>query len=708
MAKLHIMVTNAGRRKAIPIIRALGRAGMKVTCADSIALATGFFSRYSNRRLLHPDPCSERFMDALLEWLSRNPCDAIFPLDDDVLEVLSRSRDLLPRPAALLLPEHEQLALAGDKSLLIPYAQDLGIPVPQTLVITDEHDMEKLDEIPLPAIVKPSHSSGSRGLVYVNDRSELRRACLTALSKGEAVLVQDRLPPEGEGLGYFALYDRDNRLVAEFMHARLREYPLSGGPSTLREGIWDEDIARHARRLLDSLRWAGPAMVEFKRDMRDGVPRLMEINPRFWGSIALPIFSGVNFPVLAAKLAAGHPVQPAPKGAVGKRARWLWPGDILQLAGSLRKRRWPKGFLDFFDRNTCYDILSLTDPLPALALIASTLMDRLSVRIAARSPLARKRQSPRVEIIGKTPRPGTEGIRRSEPSACSPSVMTIDVEDWFHILDSDSVPPIQQWDKLPPRLEQNVERILEIFEQSGTRATFFWLGWCAERNKDLVRRCLQAGHEIASHGYSHVLAYEAGRERFTRDVIRAKELLEDITGQDVPDFRAAGFGITHRTPWAFEVIREAGHVYDSSAFPRSRGHGGLPGAPVRPHIIETPAGKLVECPVSLVEIVGHRIPLFGGGYLRAAPASLIRWGIERLRNDSRPLITYLHPREIDPHHPRLPLPLTRRFKSYVNLRTTEPKLRWLVSEYRFRPMRELAERSLNSPERTRTPAIAAA
>ena len=351
---------------------------MHVICADSVRCATAFYSRYCNEKLVHPELQSDTFLDFMIHWLSQNHCDVIFPLDDDVLDVLSENRSLLPNPDALLLPDHATVTKANDKSWLVPYASRLGVPVPNTIIIETDKDLNQLPNIELPAVVKPPHGSGSSGIVRIARAGELEAMCKAALSKGKRLLVQEQIPQEGEGLGYFALYDRDRRLVAQFMHRRLREYPLSGGPSTLRESIWNDDLARQSRNLLDSLGWVGPAMVEYKNDPRDGIPKLMEINPRFWGSIALPIFSGVNFPVMAAKLTAAEPVDKVTSYSIGKKARWLWPGDLLHLISSVRKRQWPKDFFKFFDSDTCYDILSLTDPFPAVGLLLSTIRELAS------------------------------------------------------------------------------------------------------------------------------------------------------------------------------------------------------------------------------------------------------------------------------------------------------------------------------------------
>jgi len=267
--------------------------------------------------------------------------------------------------------------------------------------------------------------------------------------------------------------------------------------------------------------------------------------------------------------------------------------------------------------------------------------------------------------------------------------LTIDVEDWFHILDDQAVPKFSDWAKLEARLPQNIECILSSLDEHRVKVTMFWLGWAAEKYPALLRRCADCGHEIASHGYGHLLAYEVGREKFREDIRHGKRVIEDITGKEVFGFRAAGFGTTTDTPWIFEEIRNAGYLYDSSVFPAKRGHGGIADFQIEPHEINTSKGVLLEIPQSVVEVFGKRVSFFGGGYLRIAPITLIKWGIDKLQKSGLPLIVYIHPREIDPEHPRLPLKLHRRFKSYVNLKSTIPKLHWLCENYKFGLMKDL-------------------
>lgn len=276
----------------------------------------------------------------------------------------------------------------------------------------------------------------------------------------------------------------------------------------------------------------------------------------------------------------------------------------------------------------------------------------------------------------------------------SQAVMTIDVEDWFHILDSNAAPVLGDWSGQESRLAGCLKRILEILGRHRTPATFFWLGWAAERHPELVRLCRDSGHEIACHGYAHLLPYAVGRVPFREDLRRGKAVVEEIADRKVRGFRSAGFGIKKHTGWAFEEIREAGFVYDSSVFPCHRGHGGISGAEISPHLIETPSGPLLEFPQSIIRVLGKRIHLFGGGYLRLTPLRLLRWGVERLGREGRPLIVYLHPRDIDPGQPRLRLSRPRRFKSYCNLETTVPKLDWLCRTQPFRTMGDLAEEFL--------------
>jgi len=238
-----------------------------------------------------------------------------------------------------------------------------------------------------------------------------------------------------------------------------------------------------------------------------------------------------------------------------------------------------------------------------------------------------------------------------------------------------------------------MEKILEILDESHIRATFFWLGWLAERHKSLVRKCHRQGHEIGSHGYAHVLPWEVGPQRFKDDIIRAKKILEDTIGEKVAGFRTAGFGITERAKWAFDVIAEAGYEYDSSVTPSFWEPFGKTTCQKSLRTIVTSNGPLIEVPVSAFRLFGLRIGLFGGGYLRLLPKWALWLGIKQLRGVGCPMIAYIHPREIDPEHPHLTLGPLRRFRYYINVKRTLPKLRWLCKNHDFVPIRELINAS---------------
>jgi len=263
----------------------------------------------------------------------------------------------------------------------------------------------------------------------------------------------------------------------------------------------------------------------------------------------------------------------------------------------------------------------------------------------------------------------------------TPSIFSIDVEDWYHILDVESAPEIGQWDELPARVEANFRRLMDIMAERQVRATCFFIGHIAKRFPHLVKEAAQRGHEIASHSYEHRLVYTMTPAQFLEDASRSRALLEDIAGAPVTGFRASGFSVTEQTPWFFEKLVEAGYTYDSSTFPASRGHGGLKGGRLEPHRLKTPAGELVELPVTVAEVLGKRLCFFGGGYLRLFPFPLVRRMSRAVLDQGRPVIFYVHPREIDPEHPRLPMGVSRRFKTYVNLGTTERKIRSILAEF---------------------------
>lgn len=263
----------------------------------------------------------------------------------------------------------------------------------------------------------------------------------------------------------------------------------------------------------------------------------------------------------------------------------------------------------------------------------------------------------------------------------TPCIFSIDVEDWFHILDLPAGPALVEWDRLPSRVETNFRRLLDLLAENQVRATCFFLGWVARRFPHLVREAAAAGHEIASHGNAHRLTYQMSPLEFYRDAELSRQIIGEAAGCEVTGYRASGFSVTGRTPWFFEHLAAAGYRYDSSVFPAPRAHGGMTGGDYAPYTVETTAGDLVEFPITVVSILHHPFCLFGGGYLRLTPWWLIRRGAQAVLHEGRPVVFYIHPREIDPAQPRLPMSAVRRFKCYVNLGSTEEKIRHVLSTF---------------------------
>ena len=269
------------------------------------------------------------------------------------------------------------------------------------------------------------------------------------------------------------------------------------------------------------------------------------------------------------------------------------------------------------------------------------------------------------------------------------NAMTVDVEDYFQVTAFESHFSRAEWDRLPSRVEANTERILTLFEQCNVGATFFMLGWVAERFPALLRRVVEAGHEVASHGYSHVRVTEQAPDEFKADIERTKRVLEDTGGREVLGFRAASFSIGRDNLWALDTLQDAGYRYSSSIYPVHHDHYGMPEAPrfaFRHH-----DDGILEVPITTVSLFKRNVPCGGGGYFRLLPYVYFRWAFRRVNvGEGRPAVFYFHPWEIDPGQPRpAGLSLKTRFRHYVNLSRMEPRLRQLLNDFEWGRMDEI-------------------
>ncbi|HYS78090.1 MAG TPA: ATP-grasp domain-containing protein [Candidatus Dormibacteraeota bacterium] len=403
---MSVLVTDAGGNHALAVVRSLGRRGVRVVAADSRICAQAAFSRFCAARAVYPSPGRgiEAFLEGLCRILDAYRPDLLMPMTERTILAMTAARgEIESRVRVAPLPSPDALRVAFDKQATIGLAASLGIPVPRTVVLRDPSDLGALrSRLSYPAVIKPRRSecttAGGRVVPggppeYCFRAGDLEAAYLSVHRRSPLPLIQEYIP--GEGYGISALYDR-GRLRALFAHRRLRMIRPTGSGSSLRESIAPPpDMVGAACALLEALRWHGVAMVEFKRDARDGVPKLMEINGRFWNSLPLAIASGVDFPFLLYTLARDGACPQCFEYRLGVRGRWL-AGDVKHLAQVLRGRpagwtdRYPsrlRTVLDFVKpagKDLHYDDLWLSDPVPFFVALAGAGLRALPRRAGPR------------------------------------------------------------------------------------------------------------------------------------------------------------------------------------------------------------------------------------------------------------------------------------------------------------------------------------
>lgn len=279
-------------------------------------------------------------------------------------------------------------------------------------------------------------------------------------------------------------------------------------------------------------------------------------------------------------------------------------------------------------------------------------------------------------VAAHTPIPAEQAFRRVAPV----NAMTVDVEDYFQVSAFEQHVQRSAWESRPLRVRHNTTQLLELFAEHQVSATFFVLGWIAQREPQLIRDIHSSGHEVASHGWSHRRVVHQQPEEFRQDVRRTKALLEDLTGEEVAGYRAASYSVSLDTLWALDILQEEGYVYSSSICPIRHDLYGIPGFPrfaFRLH----PEG-ILEIPVTTAVIAGRTVPCGGGGWFRLAPYRASRWALRRVNREQQPVVFYLHPWEIDHQQPRIEgIGMRTRFRHYLNLRRTFPRLRQLLQDF---------------------------
>jgi polysaccharide deacetylase family protein (PEP-CTERM system associated) len=263
--------------------------------------------------------------------------------------------------------------------------------------------------------------------------------------------------------------------------------------------------------------------------------------------------------------------------------------------------------------------------------------------------------------------------------------MSVDVEEWFHIPTGlDNILPYDQWDQAVKRVQNVLPKMWDIFEKNNVTATFFFLGWIAEKHPELVKETLNRGHEIATHGYSHKLIYNQTPVEFEADIYKAKSILENLTGRSVIGYRAPGFSITPETEWAFYILAELGIKYDSSIFPGKRFLGHYDKFNKEPTIVHVANTEIVEFPQTVVDFGFLKLSCFGGGYFRLFPKQFFLMMAGIIEKNDRPLILYIHPRDMDTLQPQISFPILKKIRHYINISKTGQKLLDITSLFNFK------------------------
>lgn len=368
------LVLNAGKIQSLVTIRSLGRKGISVTAGACHRPTPGGFSKYADRQFIYPVP-RERpaaFVAALADEVRTRKYDAVLLSDDDTAAAVVENRDLLADHVGLPFPPHETFQVALDKYQTMEAARDAGVAHPKTLAL-DDLDRERVEtDLSYPVVVKPRQSAGRHGVTVCDSFTDLEEAYTRVRRRHGPVLVQEYIPNGGEA-GVYTLYDFDSTRRAVTVQERVRSAPAEGGSSSCRRTIADDDLLSRADEFLSALDWQGVAMVEFRIDRRDGEPKLLEVNPRLWGSLALSVAAGVDFPYLMYQLGAEGRCDDAPAYRTSVYARQL-RGELVHVNTSPDRLAAAREVLRPMPGPCQFDVPSRDDPLPMVGHVAAEVL----------------------------------------------------------------------------------------------------------------------------------------------------------------------------------------------------------------------------------------------------------------------------------------------------------------------------------------------
>ena len=369
-----IFVTDASKRESLAIVRSLAKKGIEVTAGEDSRICCSFFSKYVKNRVIYPNPNKNPllFIQNIYEIVKKSKYEVIFPVDDPTTILFSKYKDKLSKYTKVPVASYETIMKGRDKMQTIKIATENNIPCPKTYFVEDSNIEKMKSEIEFPIVIKPCESSGARGAQYISSSEELIVIHKRLSSMYSRFLIQEYIPYDnGCAYNVSLLLDEDSKLKAIFTLRKIRSYPVNGGPTTFAESVKEPKVAKYAITLLKAMNWYGVAEVEFLIDKRDGKPKLMEVNPRFWSPLELAIASGVDFPYLLYKMAVEEDVKFVNRYKLGVKYRFLI-GDFLWFLSAHNKRKALREFLKFYNEH--YAILSLDDPKPIVGFISDNFL----------------------------------------------------------------------------------------------------------------------------------------------------------------------------------------------------------------------------------------------------------------------------------------------------------------------------------------------
>lgn len=368
-----VFLPDAISPRTLSICRSLGSKGIHITCADETAFNLAFFSRYCRARTIYPSPLHvpQDFVAYLLEYLAHHPQDCLIPVKEESLDAILAHREEFEQFTRLPFPPNSVFQICRDKNRTMELARQLGIPHPRTVIPENLSQVEEMAQsLCFPLVIKPRMSCSGLGIIHIQKRADLLSAYQKVHEQYPFPMLQEEIPA-GEKFDVACLLDENSRPLATFAQKEIRSFPIQDGASTLQESVWRPDLVELTLQFLQKAGWSGIAEAEFMVDPRDGLPKLLEVNPRFWGSLQLSIQSGVDFPYLLYEWGCGRHVEPVQHYRVGQYCRQLLPYDLMHFVANPERFRMQPSFFNFFDPNCGHNLFAPNDLGPMLGFFLS-------------------------------------------------------------------------------------------------------------------------------------------------------------------------------------------------------------------------------------------------------------------------------------------------------------------------------------------------